>query len=436
MTDRQLPRTIAPEPDSEPTSAAEAGLYEAQFGGAYRGRRVLVTGHNGFQGTWLTQWLRLLGARVVGLSLAPGPMPNHSGLLKLRVPEAECDLRDPAAVRQTVRALDPEVVFHLGGQSILRRALREPADTFQTNVMGLVHLFEALRRSPSVRSIVNVTSDKCYLENDGSRALRETDRLGGDDPYSASKACGELISMCYQRSFFADRLRQGGGDNPARGAAIATARSGNAIGGGDWSEERLVPDLVRAAVTNRVARLHAPRTTRPWQHVLDPISGYLLLGAQLIEGPKQAARPWNFGPDDDDLMGLSEFVALFQRQWPALRAEFEPGVMAESAPIRLDTRRVRERLGWRPVWRSPQAIAQTAEWYRAYHEHGRVVTRDQIKSFSVAAVRLGLAWTGATAKMVEAAHAEATAHANAQATAQATAYGATSLTTEVDRLSA
>jgi CDP-glucose 4,6-dehydratase len=357
--------------------------------------------------------------------------------LKLRVPEAECDLRDPAAVRQTVRAIDPEVVFHLGGQSILRRALREPADTFQTNVMGLVYLFEALRRSPSVRSIVNVTSDKCYLENDGSRALRETDRLGGDDPYSASKACGELVSMCYQRSFFADRLRQGDGQGKGRGAAIATARSGNAIGGGDWSEERLVPDLVRAAVTNRIARLRAPRTTRPWQHVLDPISGYLLLGAQLIEDPKQTARPWNFGPDDDDRMGLAEFVTLFQRQWPAVRTEFEPGVMAEAAPIRLDTRRVRERLGWRPVWRSPQAVAQTAQWYRSFHEQGRVVTREQIKSFSLAAVRLGLAWTHASAQMVEAAHAQATAQATAQAMSSTTAFASSQLAgngTDLDRL--
>jgi CDP-glucose 4,6-dehydratase len=411
MTDRHLPTPVAAaaghDAELDTAAPADASTFESQFGGVYRGRRVLVTGHNGFQGTWLTQWLRLLGARVVGLSLAAGPMPNHSGLLKLRVPEAECDLRDAAAVRQTVRALDPEIVFHLGGQSILRRALREPSDTFQTNVMGLVHLFEALRRSPGVRSIVNVTSDKCYLENDGSRALRETDRLGGDDPYSASKACGELISMCYQRSFFADRSRQGSG----RGAAIATARSGNAIGGGDWSEERLVPDLVRAAVTGRVARLHAPRTTRPWQHVLDPISGYLLLGQQLLDDPKQAARPWNFGPDDDDRIGLAELVTLFQRQWPAVRTEWEPGVMAETAPIRLDTRRVRERLGWRPVWRSPQAVAQTAQWYRSFHEHGRVVTREQIKAYSTAAIRLGLAWTGATAQMVEAAHAQATAEA-------------------------
>ncbi len=387
--------------DAAHAASADVNLFESQFAGLYRGRRVLVTGHNGFQGSWLTMWLRLLGARVVGLSLAAGPMPNHAGLLKLRVPEAECDLRDAAAVHQTVRALDPEIVFHLGGQSILRRALREPAETFQTNVMGLVNVLEALRRSPSVRSIVNVTSDKCYLETETSRGFRETDRLGGFDPYSASKACSEIVSLCYQRSFLSDRARQGRA--AGRSAAMATARSGNTIGGGDWSEERLVPDLVKAAVTNHVARLHAPRTTRPWQHVLDPLSGYLLLGAQLINDPKQAARPWNFGPDDDDRIGLAEFALLFQRQWPALRTEFEPGVMAEPSLVRLDTRRARERLGWRPVWRSPEAIAQTAQWYRSFHEHGRVVTRDQIKSYSLAAVRLGLGWTGASATQVEAA---------------------------------
>jgi CDP-glucose 4,6-dehydratase len=406
MNDKlSAPAEIGSDVGADSAASADAGLFDTQFGGVYRGRRVLVTGHNGFQGSWLTLWLRLLGARVVGLSLAPGPMPNHAGLLKLRVPEAECDLRDAAAVRQTVRALDPEIVFHLGAQSILRRALREPAETLQTNVMGLVNLLEALRRSPSVRSIVHVTSDKCYLETEGSRAFRETDRLGGSEPYGASKACGEIISMCYQRSFLAERSAGG----PARGAALATARSGNAIGGGDWSEERLVPDLVRAAVTNRVARLHGPRTTRTWQHLLDPLSGYLLLGAELIRDPKKAARPWNFGPDADDRIGLAEFALLFQRQWPALRTEFEPGVMAESPPIRLDTRRARERLGWRPVWRSPQAIAQTAQWYRSFHEHGRVVSREQIKAYSLSAVRLGLDWTGATAAQVDAARTTAAA---------------------------
>lgn len=386
MTDESIPG------DDAQVVPTKSGSFAAQFDGLFRGRRVLVTGHNGFAGSWLVLWLRTLGARVAGLSLPAGPMPNHAGVLKLRVPEAECDLRDAAAVRQTVRAIDPEIVFHLGAQSILRRAVRDPADTFQTNVMGLVHLLEALRRCPSARALVHMTSDRCYLDHDTGRSFRETDRLGGDDPYSASKACAEIVTQCYQRSV----LAPGRGDSGGRGIALATTRFGNVIGGGDWNEERLVPDLVRAAVTDHTARLRGPKTTRPWQHVLDPLSGCLMVGARLLTAPDKTARPWNFGPDDSDRMSLDDFAAAFSERWPAVRCQFEPGVTAEAAPARLDVRRAHVRLGWRPVWRSREAVVRTADWYRAFHEHGRVLSADQLRAYVRDASRQGLPWTGAS----------------------------------------
>jgi CDP-glucose 4,6-dehydratase len=376
--------------DVDPKPGGSFGL---QFEGLFRGRRVLVTGHNGFAGSWLVLWLRTLGARVTGLSLPPGPLPNHLGVLRLRVPEAECDLRDAQAVRQTVRALDPEIVFHLGAQSILRRAMRDPGETFQTNVMGLVNLLEALRRCPSARALVHMTSDRCYQDHDTGRSFRETDRLGGDDPYSASKACAEIVTQCYQRSVLGIQPR---GEKAARGIALATARFGNVIGGGDWNEERLVPDLVRAAVTDRVARLRGPSTTRPWQHVLDPLSGCLMLGARLLTAPDKTARPWNFGPREDDRITLDAFADTFRRLWPAVRTEFEPGVAAEPAMPRLDIRRARERLGWRPVWTSHEAVARSADWFRAFHEQGRVLSVEQLRAYVRDAGRQGLPWTGAS----------------------------------------
>ena len=372
------------------------------FGGAYAHRRVLVTGHSGFKGSWLAMWLRALGARVAGLSLAPAAGPAHHALLGSE-DGPWTDLRDARAVDDAVRAFAPEIVFHLAAQPLVRASYREPLDTFATNVTGLIHLLESVRRCGAVRAVVNATTDKCY-RNDapaapGSSGFAESDPLGGHDPYSASKACAEIVSACWRASFLG--MRDG-----APPVALATARAGNVIGGGDWSEDRLVPDLVRAAIAGTPCRLRNPTSVRPWQHVLEPLAGYLQLGRMLLESPAgsqadmqtdvQAA--FNFGPARDGHASVGEIVQCFAAHWPALRVEIDAGPHPhEAAVLRLDCSRAREALGWRPVWDTATTLARTARWYRRWHETGAVDSAGDLRAYVADARVAGLTWaaTGA-----------------------------------------
>ena len=361
------------------------------FGGVYAGRRVLVTGHTGFKGSWLALWLQALGARVGGLALpAPDDRPNHLGLLGLRLDASRVDLRDAAAVRETLARLQPEVVFHLAAQPLVRRSYREPAATFDVNVLGLVHLLEAVRETPSVRVVVNATTDKCYLDRETGRGYREDDALGGHDPYSASKACAELVSASYRRSFL------GRDDGRGHPVALATARAGNVVGGGDWSEDRLVPDLVRAATSGAPLSIRHPRSTRPWQHVLEPLAGYLLLGERLLADPHGAAEAWNFGPDAEGQLSVAKVVARFARHWPSVRCDVAPGPHPHEATLlHLDCAKARERLGWRPLWNADRTFERTTAWYRRQHERGDVASHEDLACYVADARRAGMAWTGA-----------------------------------------
>ena len=352
------------------------------FGGVYAGRRVLVSGHTGFKGSWLCLWLTALGARVSGLALPPDTEPAHWKLLGLTdVQDLHVDLRDAPAVRQTLQRTQPEVIFHLAAQPLVRRSYREPVVTFDTNVLGLVNLLEAVRATPSVRALVNATTDKVYLEQATDAGYREDHPLGGHDPYSTSKACAELVTECYRKSFFADS-----------GPRVATARAGNVIGGGDWSEDRLVPDLVRAASTGSPLQIRHPDAVRPWQHVLEPLSGYLRLGELLLAG-KAVEGAWNFGPAADATLPVQALVTLMQSHWPTLRSEHQPGPHPhEAGALQLDASKASRQLGWCPVWNAETTLRSTIEWYRDYYERGHLRSRENLQTYIDAARMTGLGW--------------------------------------------
>lgn len=357
------------------------------FGGVYATRHVLVTGHTGFKGSWLVLWLQSLGAEVSGLALNPDSDPSHWQLLNLQLKhEARIDLRDAAAVTAAVTASAPEIVFHLAAQPLVRRSYREPAATFDTNVGGLVHLLDAVRACPSVRAVVNATTDKVYEPHQAPRDYDENDRLGGHDPYSTSKACAELVSTCYRRSYFDHD------DGRGYPVHLATARAGNVIGGGDWGEDRLVPDLIRAMASGHALRIRNPQATRPWQHVLEPLSGYLRAGQALLNGTV-VGDAWNFGPDADSTRTVGEVVGGLQREFPQVKVAHDAGPHPhEAAQLALNCSKAARELAWYPVWNADTTLARTAQWYRAFSADGSVRSRDDLAAYVADARSAGQAW--------------------------------------------
>jgi CDP-glucose 4,6-dehydratase len=336
------------------------------FGGAYSGRRVFVTGHTGFKGSWLSYWLTRLGAEVTGYALEPPTEPSLFEALGLDdlVRHVVADVRDEERLARELTAAGPEVVFHLAAQPIVRESYAQPRATFDANVMGTVNLLEAVRAGDSVAAAVVVTSDKCYRNREDGRPFVEDDAMGGRDPYSASKGCAELVTAAYAASFFANGA-----------AAVATVRAGNVIGGGDWAPDRIVPDCVRALTADQPVVVRNPDAVRPWQHVLEPLAGYLLLGEALLRGGHTAAGAWNFGPaPDDGALTVRWVVERFIEEWGAgswvtpERREAQPH---EAQQLRLDSAKAGARLGWAPVWRAPEAVRRSAVWYRGHHEDPR-----------------------------------------------------------------
>jgi CDP-glucose 4,6-dehydratase len=325
----------------------------------WNGRRVLVVGNTGFKGSWLSLWLHRLGARVSGLSLPPPTEPSLFALAGLSdlVPTIRTDIRDLAAVRAAMAALRPELVVHLAAQALVRASYREPVETYATNVMGTVHVLDAVRSVPTVRSVVVVTSDKCYENREWPWAYRETEALGGHDPYSSSKGCAELVTAAYRRSFFSD----------GRAVGVASVRAGNVIGGGDWAEDRLLPDCIKAIRAGKAIAIRSPRAVRPWQHVLEPLCGYLMLAERLDADPGGFSDAWNFSPPDHEARPVAWIASRVVAQWGNDATWFSASGTDgphESATLKVDAAQARARLGWAPRLRIDEALDWTVEWHR------------------------------------------------------------------------
>ncbi|KAA5843113.1 CDP-glucose 4,6-dehydratase [Pseudomonas chlororaphis] len=355
----------------------EAMGLSAQF---WRGKRVLLTGHTGFKGSWLSLWLHSLGAEVSGFSLDPATEPSLFELARVAegINDQRGDLRDLGALLELIAETQPEIVLHLAAQPLVREGYRDPLGTYSSNVMGTLNLLEAIRQVGGVRACVLVTTDKVYANQEWLWPYRENEALGGHDPYSSSKACCELLAQSYAASFFpAERHAE-------HGLALATARAGNVLGGGDFAPERLIPDVLKAWSADEPVTLRYPQAVRPWQHALEPLAGYLQLAAGLYEQGPRFAGAWNFGPSEADMCSVGEVVELLAARWPAAPGlRIEPSELHEAGLLRLDSSRARQLLAWQPRWSLQQCLAQTLDWHLAWQrgDDMRAVTLDQLNLY-------------------------------------------------------
>jgi len=375
------------------------------FSGLYAGKTVWLSGATGFKGSWLAEWLLSLGARVHGYSLRPDTTPALFDQLRLeeRIENEIADVRDPAAVRKSIEKAQPDFVFHLAAQALVRYSYEHPLETYATNVMGTAHVLEALRSLEKNCAAVIVTTDKCYENREMDYAYAEEDHLGGHDPYSSSKGAAEIVISAYRRSFF--------GQSPVR---IASARAGNVIGGGDWALDRIVPDCIRALQRGEAIAVRNPAATRPWQHVLEPLSGYLWLAARLSANATTDHRPltsalrppssvlcpldsaFNFGPEKEANRNVGELVCEVLKSWPGRwDDQSNPNDFHEAKLLMLSTAKAKKILHWQPTWKFETAIARTVEWYRGVNENAASaerLTQRQITEYVVAAAKQGVSW--------------------------------------------
>ncbi len=333
----------------------------------WRGRRVLLTGHTGFKGSWLGLWLQHLGAQVTGYALAPPTQPSLFAVARVAsgMTSHLADIRDPTRLNEALRAAQPEIVLHLAAQALVRQGYADPVATYATNVMGTVNLLEAVRQTPGVRAVVIVTSDKCYENREWVWGYRENEPLGGRDPYSSSKACAELVTHAYREAFFTP------GQPAQPGIALASARAGNVIGGGDWAADRLIPDLLRALAAGEPVVIRSPQAIRPWQHVLEPLAGYLLLAERLHAQGPDFATAWNFGPAEEDARPVQWLVERLAAAWQAGGAaahwRLDPQPQPHEAHyLKLDCAKARSQIGWQPRWPLEEAIRRIAAWHQAH----------------------------------------------------------------------
>jgi CDP-glucose 4,6-dehydratase len=367
------------------------------FNDVYGEKRVLVTGHTGFKGSWLSLWLIKLGAKVIGYALEPPTKLSHFELLNLDMVSIIGDIRDRNKLNATFKEYKPDIVFHLAAQPLVRYSYLNPVETFETNVMGTINVFEACKNTETVRAILNITSDKCYENKEWVWGYKENDPMGGYDPYSASKGCAELVTSSYRRSFF----------NPDdygknHNILIASVRSGNVIGGGDWSKDRLIPDIVRAISKNEKLYIRNPKATRPWQHVLEPLSGYLMLGQKLLEGRKEFADAWNFGPDEEGHINVETIVKSIKERWDRFEYEIdtESDNPHEARLLKLDCSKAHTLLRWKPVWGFKKALDVTVRWYKEYYENVKIYSLEDLEEYINHDEMKNIEWTVNSSRVI------------------------------------
>jgi CDP-glucose 4,6-dehydratase len=349
----------------------------------WRGKKVFVTGHTGFKGSWLSLWLQRMGASVTGYALSPPTLPSLFDVAHVGQGMTSIigDIRDGAKLTDAMRQTAPDIVIHMAAQPLVRRSYVDPVETYSTNVMGTVHLLEAIRQTPSVRAVVNVTTDKCYENKEWHWGYRENEPMGGFDPYSSSKGCAELVTAAYRNSFFNTAKHS------MQQAALATARAGNVIGGGDWAEDRLIPDILRAIESGQPVAIRNPHATRPWQHVLEPLSGYLALAERLYTQGPEFAEAFNFGPAEEDARSVQWIVEQLTELWgDGATWRLDGGVHPHEAHyLKLDCAKARATLAWRPRWSLAQALRSITDWHKA-HQRGQdmhALCLQQINDYAV-----------------------------------------------------
>ncbi|MFA5216254.1 CDP-glucose 4,6-dehydratase [Sulfuricurvum sp.] len=358
------------------------------FGGIYRGKTVLVTGHTGFKGSWLSVWLHRMGAKVIGYSLEAPTTPSHFELLHLDIISVIGDIRDLDALNETFATYKPDIVFHLAAQPLVRLSYENPIETYETNVIGTLKVFETCRKH-TVKAIVNITSDKAYENKEWLWGYRENDPLGGYDPYSSSKGCAELLTSSYRSSYF----------NPVEykklhNTLLASCRAGNVIGGGDWAKDRLLTDIILSVSQGKKITLRNPHATRPWQHVLEPLSGYLIIGQKLLEEKVEFGEAWNFGPNDEGSISVEEVVQNVKKHWDKIDYEInrDPNQPHEANLLKLDCSKAHIRLQWKAVWDSQTTFEKTLTWYKTFYEKNKILTSEDLHCYISDAKAKGLSW--------------------------------------------
>ncbi len=360
------------------------------FGGIYQNRTVLLTGHTGFKGSWLAYWLTQMGAKVVGYALEAPTRPNHLSLLDFKMTSVIGDIRDQEKLDATFEQYQPEIVFHLAAQPLVRLSYDEPIETFETNVMGTIKVFEASKKTASVKAIVNITSDKAYENKEWIWGYRENDPMGGYDPYSASKGCAELVVNSYRNSYFnLDSYGQ------AHHILLASCRAGNVIGGGDWAQDRLMTDIMLSVSEGKKVRIRSPHATRPWQHVLEPLSGYLNVGQKLLEGKKEFAEGWNFGPENEGSISVQKVVEAVKEHWDDIDYTIDDVEknLHEANLLKLDCSKANILLEWKSVWGSHMTFEKTVTWYKGLYQQKLVSTLDNLNAYIADAKKKRLPWS-------------------------------------------